>query len=441
MVFIKKFFCYHPILFFLLVLFHMAGVCPSSWPQNYINFTNNKTSLNIPENYHIRKKYRDIIFSSVHHVRNGKPRVHTQEHYPHGVQFQLIRKDNALFFLFLNEQNNTFPMFHRGNVSIKKSEKNGKILQMNLLLRDNNGCYIRFSPEKERTSLEVYLFGTRLYYNVLIPMPLSDLLFESTRSIIDMTRDLLDWDLILANSEWGDSKKGLEIFSKIQEFLPSLHTAEDGAVSGDGNLVYIRNLDPQPHPGGLNCSGFAKWVADGFYFPLAGKYIDIPFLKEKHLDSRGNRWSLWYEDDRDPYFGLDWTRNIAMLLYNAQYNKTITDPEYRDVRDIPFFEYVEDVGYPVKNMEFILFFLALQDPDSFYLGSVNKTIGSNPPLQQHFHIAVFFPFFTENNTFRVIVMEKNKQTTLSAFSKDYEDTYLHLVKIKMTGTFEIPPGP
>ncbi|MBN2443943.1 MAG: hypothetical protein JXJ04_21450 [Spirochaetales bacterium] len=374
----------------------------------------------------------------MYHARNAKERIVEQDDFPYRVQYTLIQKDNALFFLFLNEQAGDFPMFGRGNTSIKKSEKNGDIIQMTILLRDHNDCYIRFTPYNDRTSADLFLFGSRLYHNVPIALPFTTLIFESFGTIVDLTKNSIDWDIILYKGLDKESENGLDVFKKIREFLPRLKTAEDGAQSGNGDYVYIRDLSPQKSHQGFNCSGFAKWIIDGFYYPLSHTYIDIDILKTKNPDIRGNRWSDWYEDERDPFFGLDWTRNLALALSNKQNNTANQDPESFDVRNIPFFEYVEDVGYPVKDIEVILFLLASRDPNSFYLASVNKTIGKNPAMQQHFHIAVFFPYFMDTNSFTTIVMEKNRETRLSSFKVDYENTYIHLVKIKIKGKFDPP---
>ncbi|MBN2533459.1 MAG: hypothetical protein JXB88_11225 [Spirochaetales bacterium] len=422
---------------FSILIWYFPGILSA---QEYFFFTNEMTRLEVFENFQVRNKYREIIFSSFYQAVNAKQRIHIQDDFQHRVQFSLVKKDNALFFLFLNERESGFPMIGRGNISIKRSLENGKILQMTIMVRDHRKCYLRLTPYDKRTALDLYLFGTHVYHDIFLPLPINSLIFEPFATIVELTGNIIDWDVILYKALEGESREGIEIFNKIRKMLPLLHTVEDGAMSAKGEYVFIENLNPQPGPGGFNCSGFAKWIVDGLYFCLKGEYTDITVLKEKHLEYRGNRWSRWYEDERDPYFGLDWTRNLALELFRAQTKKNITDPESFDIRDIRFLEYIEDAGYAITDLEFIFFFLAGENPDCIYLGSVNQTIGKEPALRQYYHVAVFFPYFDDQGRLQVIVMEKNKEVDLSFFMSEYDNNYIHLVRISIEGKFQ-PPAP
>lgn len=375
------------------------------------------------------------MFSSLYRAGNAKERIIIQSDYPHRVKFHLVKKDNALFFLFINERESGYPMIGRGNISVKRSLENGKILQMTIIIRDNSRCYIRLTPRDERTSVDLYLFGTRIYHNLFLPLPLSTLIFEPFTTIVDLTENIIHWDVVLYRSPDGENREGEEVFNAIRNVLPQLNTVADGAQSMNGEYVFIKDLHQQPKPGGFNCSGFAKWIIDGFYYTIKGEYTDITLLKEKHLEHRGNRWSHWYEDERDPYFGLDWTRNLAAELYKARSNKEEVHPEAFDVRDIMFLEYIEDVGYSIADLELILYLLATENSYCFYLGSVNQAIGKEPVLRQYFHIAVFYPYFTDQGKLQVIVMEKNKEVDLEFFMDEYTNNYIHLVKIDIEGEF------
>jgi hypothetical protein len=78
---------------------------------------------------------------------------------------------------------------------------------------------------------------------------------------------------------------------------------------------------------GLCCSGYAKWIADGYYYPLRKKnhsrlrYMSIQTLRKTYPFLRGNKSTFQYEQSREPFFGLDWTRNIANELAKEKYKQ------------------------------------------------------------------------------------------------------------------------
>jgi hypothetical protein len=408
------------------------------FPQGHSYPQGTNSTLFIPDNYKVRQEYRELIYFSLYKAREAKERIWSKEGLSTRVKFKIVEQDDTLIFLFLNEKNGDFPMTGSGNASIMRNLTTSEIIKMTILLRDSNTSYLRLMPDKDRTSVDIFLSGTRLYHNLIVPMPFNELLFEPLATIIQTTKNIVDWESILYKGPPEDSIKGLGIFNEIRKYLPSMHTAADGAMDGEGKYVFIEDLKPQPTPGGFNCSGFAKWIVDGFYFGFTGKYTEIDVLKEKQLEQRGNRWSSKYEDKSDPYFGLDWTRNLAKILYQAQSGETDIDCERFDVRHIPYLEYIEDVGYPVNDLNLILFFLAKENPDRFYLGSVNTEGGTSIKLRRHYHIAVFFPYFSSSDTLEIIVMEKNKETNLSSFLKDYKGNHIHLVALPINGTFRPP---
>lgn len=211
-------------------------------------------------------------------------------------------------------------------------------------------------------------------------------------------------------------------------------------MDADGRLVFIESLEGMDNRGGFNCSGFAKWVVDGLYEPLTGTYLPVEPLRRKHLDYRGTRWSRRLEDTRDPYFGLDWTRNLALHLHAAQigHNPVDLDPESRDVRAVAVARYREDVGYPLADLPSVLYWLAAIDPGTIYLGSVNRPLGDEVVIRQHSHVVVFFPFFDQNGRFRSVVMERNVETDVASLQRRYEDGFVHLVRLETGAEFRIP---
>ena len=222
-----------------------------------------------------------------------------------------------------------------------------------------------------------------------------------------------------------------EIIKILREKIIHLKDSSIGVIDAAGKYINGAN-------NGLNCSGFAKWIVDGFYYPLAKneteKYISIQKLRTKHLTERGTPDILIYEDSRDPYFGLDWTRNLAVELGK----KRGENPSYKsyDVTDSTISEYVMNCGYPLYKIEKILKEQNKMHPNRIYLGSINGMYGENPTLWQHYHIAVFIPYY-ENDILKIAVLERNKETSFEYLMERYPNTYCHLVAFSSVGDFQL----
>ena len=120
-------------------------------------------------------------------------------------------------------------------------------------------------------------------------------------------------------------------------------------------------------------------------------------LRSRDSDLRGTAWSARYEEEQDPYFGLDWSRGLARAWPGA--NGRDAGPGSLDVRDSDRVPWLKDVGYPVESLRSLLYFEAREQPGTIYLGSVNARAkgapsGSSLLLRQHHHLVVLFPFST-----------------------------------------------
>jgi hypothetical protein len=259
--------------------------------------------------------------------------------------------------------------------------------------------------------------------------------------VVELTRAVARWDLLLRGGEAQADRHQEEVIRGIRSALGGLREADDGALDEEGRYVRIANGSRQEPPGGLNCSGFVKWVVDGFYGPLAGgRSLGVEELKQRHLELRGNRWSRGYEQARDPYFGLDWARNLAAALARVNAERS-SGPESSDVRHLEFLEYREDVGYPVDELKLALFLASAREPGGFYLGSLNREMAGlpgQPVLRQHYHLAVFFPYFTANGEFRVAVFDLTRETTLEDIGRRFAGHFVHLQRLTSGGRWAAP---
>jgi hypothetical protein len=241
---------------------------------------------------------------------------------------------------------------------------------------------------------------------------------------------------------------------RVREGLPELVFADDGAIDERGEYVFIDTLEPQPaQAAGLNCSGFAKWLVDGLLRPLTGTRLPVGPLKAP-FGGRKSSFSEELEALRDPFFGLDWTRNLA-----AAANTVLRSPAYGtleefEVRKSPFAEvimrgggagtvrlypgFLENAGFGIEGLQPLLYTLAVETPGRIYLASVNAelTPAGGPGMRQHFHVAVLIPYFNEYGNFHIAVFESAEESSFAAFRNRYPDHYVNLVTIPLEPNFE-----
>ena len=393
-----------------------------------------------PENWEARARLADTIFAPVRDAAGAGRQVIPQASGAAKVRFQTDVQSDSLYLVFANQVGGDYPLDGAGAWIIKRSLKDGSFLQAKVFVQEGPGTYLRLFPEGERTLMDVYLFGEPFQTGVALPVAFDRLVTAPLSSVMEWSAAVVNWPLVLAPAPGpGDQRLG-GIVKTLQPLLPRLRDMDDGAMDGTGRLVSIASGAAAPR-GGFNCSGFAKWVVDALYAPLAGKPMDIAPLKSRNA-ARTNSWSTRFEEELDPYFGLDWSRGLARAAAQARTGVTPSD-EQIDVRDSDYLPYIKDVGYPVAKLEYLLYFLTRKNPGTIYVGSVNApsllaVSEGTPTLRQHHHVIVLFPYFDARGVFRVAVMERNVRTSLVSLNRRYGNEYVHLERIDSEGSF-VPP--
>jgi hypothetical protein len=260
-------------------------------------------------------------------------------------------------------------------------------------------------------------------------------------------------------------RESRRFIAQVRPHLGNLTFADDGAIDENGNYVFIETLQPQTSGvPGLNCSGFAKWLIDGMLRPVTGSRLPITPLKEP-FGSRGSSFTENWED-QDPYFGLDWIRNLA-----AKANAVLRSPSYSELEEFEIRQdnfslvivnqnrtfvtqsypgFLHEAGFGVEGLHPLLYTLAIDNPFSFYLAAVNNEIGvpesptnlrGTPRLRRYFHVAALIPYFDEYGVFRVVVFESAAETSFgeaasfSGFRNRYPGHYVNLVQVPVPSTF------
>ncbi|HUW41069.1 MAG TPA: hypothetical protein VMV90_08645 [Rectinemataceae bacterium] len=352
------------------------------------------------------------------------------------------------------------PVYTQGSWIIKRSLDDGRFLQAKVFLKSDPGVFLRIYPDGDRSRLDLVLYGGVINREVPIPVPFERVCVSRMADIVDWTRDLVDWRLFSPRP--GLYANVASMVAAIRERLGGLNYTDDGALDGQGRAVHIQDDSPQEGKPGLNCSGFAKWVVDGFYEPLTGTYLDPRAMAERHLGSRGGDWSNVYEKSLDPYFGLDWTRNLALALAKAALPEEEHSLTGSDVDIAPFALFApstaepvnggstyepynaptSSLGYAARGLKALLYVLAIRDPGDIYLASVSRSSGGRlTGLWRHYHVAVLAPYFDANGEFRPVVFESDVETSVEALASRVPDEMIHLVRIPALSDFEPPPFP
>jgi hypothetical protein len=401
--------------------------------------------LPVPENWEARTLLREIILAPARDAAATPRRVVRQTEAGDDVLFTAQIQDNAVYLVFANRKGKQFPLADAGTFIIKKSLSDGSFLQAKVFVQNDPGCYLKLFPDGDRTAMDIMLYNESFQTHVVLPTRFQDLLTSSFARIVELSRSSVDWSLVIAPVPGPGDSRLERIVRTLRGRLGAMRDMDDGAMDSEGRLVFIASGKPAPAGlGGFNCSGFAKWVIDGFYLPLTASLTDISALRSRDSDLLGKAWSAKFEEEQDPYFGLDWSRGLARALVEARTGR-MPGPESLDVTDSERFTHVRDVGYSVPDLPGVLYFLARNRPGTIYLGSVNARSKGVPPgasmlLRQHHHVVVFFPYFDEAGDFHAVVMERNKETSVPSLIRRFGNEYINLVKVDSTGQFA-PPEP
>lgn len=363
------------------------------------------------------------------------------------------RGGDAFYLVLSAARGKDWPLYSQGSWIIKRSMEDGRFLQAKIFLRSDPGCFVRIYPDGDRCLMDVLLHGAVLNREVPIPTDFDRLLGLPLATLVEWTKAYVDWELFSPRP--GDYA-GLEAFAAaIRKGLPGLRYADDGGLDAEGKPVFIATGAPMGGSWGLNCSGFAQWVVDGLITPTGGEWPDASILKEKHPELRGASVDPAIDERYDPFFGLDWTRNLGLALAESSSPWRRHVPTENDIRLSAFAQFAPstdavnggppyeaypaydvDSGYPIRGLKAILHILAIREPGEAYLASFSRP--DRTGLRRHYHVALLLPRFDDTGIFRVDVFESAAETSLDAILTRAPKDFVHLVAIHPGRDFEPP---
>jgi hypothetical protein len=379
-----------------------------------------------------------------------------------GARIQVRTEASATEFAIVlarELQNNDFPGWAQGSWVLTRSRANGSPLRVRIFLRSDPYTYIQFRPfTDDKCQMDVVLYESYIVRSMPLAIPFERLLVLPVEDVLALAGDRFPrryFDPVPAmyKDVWS-------FVSAVRAKLPGLQFADDGAIDENGNYVFINTLARQnSSAAGLNCSGFAKWIVDGLLKPLTGELLPITPLKEA-FGSRGSTFTQPWEELRDPFFGLDWCRNLASIAGTVLRSPAYAVLEEIEVRTWPFSQvilrdngtssvraypgFLPNAGFGIEGIHPLLYSLAIDEPGRIYLAAVNTEVYApttpdnqrgTPRLRQYFHIAVLVPYFNEQGNFQVTVFESAAETSFTFFKNRYPGHYVNLTRIPIDGTF------
>jgi hypothetical protein len=346
-----------------------------------------------------------------------------------------------------------FPGWAQGSWVFSRDRRGGRLLSIQIFPgRDPYTCVV-FRPLADgKSGMDVLVYDAYLVQSHPLPLTVERIMEIPVEEVFRAAGTAFPRRYF---DPYPDRYRDIRALSaRIREKLPSLSFREDGAIDEQGQYVFINTLEPQSGTGGLNCSGFAKWVVDGILKPFTGTLLPVEPLKQP-FGERGSSFTEPFERLRDPFFGLDWTRNLASRANSVMLSPAFGKLEEFEVRAAPFSSVVVrdksgapketrsypgfllNAGFGVEGLEALLYTLAIDEPGRIYLASVNNEVNSPTPprMRQHFHVAVLVPYFNEYGVFRTAVFESAEETSFTRFKNRYPGHCVNLAGIPVEGSF------
>jgi hypothetical protein len=414
----------------------------------------------IPDDSSLRISLKDSWFTEVPAVvLNKTPLLQTL---PGGgrVEARAEAAGEEFMIILARELAGAFPGWAQGSWTLTRRRDDGSPVRIRVFPQTDFNNYVQFRPfSKDRCVMDVVIYNSYIVNSLPLPLPFERLYTLPLEEILGMAGDKFPRRYF---EPQPDAYRDVRSFiAAVRNRIGEIRFRDDGAMDENGRYVFIDTLAPQSGDPGLNCSGFAKWMTDGILRPLTGERLPLGPLKAP-FGERGSGFTEPWEELRDPFFGLDWTRNLASAANKTLRAPAFGDPAEIEVRDAPFSAvirrdkqgaslrpfpgYLPDTGFSIEGIHPLLYTLAIDEPGRIYLASVNSELGAPvtadnlrglPRMRQHFHVAVLIPYFTSYGNFRVALFESAEETQFNAFKTRYPpDYYVNLVRIPVETSFD-----
>ena len=381
------------------------------------------------------------------------------------------REDGFVISIIPNITDYSLPehnLVPQGTWRLYRKLDTGAPLLIKIYPRENPALSISLRPASQKaysgkSFIDICLFNAYVRKDIAIGVPFETLYHISLSRLKELTEAIIPWDLF--NPPRYNSP--VKAMSRIVENLHyRLVPMNDACFDHNGNPVHISNSQPQTEleisiamnidqtraevSGGVDSAGFAKWIIDGMVRPVAGQGTIIESLK-RATEVPKTHFTKPYIDTENVFFGLNWIRNLGAAALSLNLNRTVyPDSSGLDVTDCPFaltdaaafasarssarqpssfLGYQQYAGYQVSYLLPLLYYLAVIEPDHFYLACINS-VPVSTELRMYDRIAVLFPYFDGWGEFHVDIYENGEQILVDEFIEKNKAAYAALVRVR-----------
>ena len=359
-----------------------------------------------------------------------------------------MSRTNALFCLFLAAvlplRAEAAPFFYKSAAYDAVYEENlnagtKTVESFTIFFKPTRQIYMTVFPYGERCRADAVVYGQRIYNGTVLPISWEKAAEKNFEDLIRASKAVWDWDLLLAQQNKTQTRTVLAVEKQIDEKLPDLKLADYKAMSETGKWIDI--ADGSEYSRALvNSFGFVKWIADGFYRPATGRLMNLNDLVLKHFEEApNNHWLIKETFRRNPYFGLDWIKNIGLKLNRLTLpDATVGEIE---VKSIPFYGFTETAGIHTSALPFVLYWLAAKTPSKFYLISYSSSSpwSEDRTLLEHSKTAVAFPTIDYRGLLSVAYYENGIKIPIEQIEERIKDSNISLVGAELLPLFHLPP--
>lgn len=359
-----------------------------------------------------------------------------------------MSRTNALFCLFLAAvlplRAEAAPFFYKSAAYDAVYEENlnaetKTVESFTIFFKPTRQIYMTVFPYGERCRADAVVYGQRIYNGTVLPISWEKAAEKNFEDLIRTSKAVWDWDLLLAQQNKTQTRTVLAVEKQIDEKLPDLKLADYKAMSETGKWTDI--ADGSEYSRALvNSFGFVKWIADGFYRPATGRLMNLNDLVLKHFEEApNNHWLIKETFRRNPYFGLDWIKNIGLKLNRLTLpDATVGEIE---VKSIPFYGFTETAGIHTSALPFVLYWLAAENPSKFYLISYSSPSpwSEDRTLLEHSKTAVAFPTIDYRGLLSVAYYENGIKIPIEQIEERIKDANIFLIGVELLPLFHLPP--
>ena len=227
------------------------------------------------------------------------------------VRVEVSNTNREEFAIILaREQNGSFPGWAQGSwVLTRRLDNNPEGSRIRIFLKSDFNTYIQFRHfNDEKCLMDIVIYDSYVIRSLPVPVPFERLYVLPVEDVLSLAGDRFPRRYF--EPQPGMYRDSRSFINAVRSRLPELSFLDDGAINEKGDYVFINTLEKQDlsaqgGQGGLNCSGFAKWIVDGILRPITEEWLPIEPLKAPFGD-RGSPFTDIWEESRDPFFGLDW---------------------------------------------------------------------------------------------------------------------------------------